>query len=798
MRTAFREIQYAVRRLRASPMFTIAATLTLAIAIGATASVFSVVDAVMLKAFPFREPDRVLAILQSNPGLHIPRYGVTVADYIDWQEQSHAFAQLAAAEFEPVTVSGTAEPERVTGGIVTPSYFPVLGITPVLGRSLAADSGDGGPAEVVISYDYWQRRYGGARSVLGRTIRFDNQPYTIVGVVPAGWPGSTELWSRLTFKSVDRTNRALHAIAVVYGRLKPGVTQESGRRELETIAQRLAESYPETNRGWTVATLPLLDQWLGRVRAALIMLLAASAAVLLIGAANLANLFLVRCLAREREMAMRTALGATRGRLVRELLTEAAVLGLFAGALGVGVAFAAVPALRTLAPPFFPRLNQVGVDIRVVAFCALASLVTVVIFGALPAWRTSRGNLAELLKEGGRATGSAQRYGMQDTLVVLQVAVALVLMTGAGLLVGGFDHLRRVDPGIRPEGVLTAEIDMPNPPYATPERQAAFARSVVERLATEPGVIAASASDFLPGLGGALENFFVAGDPAPPPGQVPTAWAIGISPDYFRTMGITLLRGRAMLPSDDIRAVRVALVDEMLAERFFGGRDPIGHRLTFAEVPDTLEIVGLVTHVKQGGPTGEERPEIYASYAQYPIPVAYISVRTSSPIGAATRMLKQAVASLDRTVPVSDVQTMSDRVMLTVGTTRFSSLLASLFALVALILGAVGIYSVLSYIVGQRRREIAVRMALGANRAQVMDAVLRRALALTGLGITIGSGAAWVVTRVLASLFLGVDPHDPGVFVGAAATFAVVALAAASVPAFRTTRVDPVVALTSA
>ncbi len=794
MNRVVRELRYAFRRLRGSPGFTIAATLTLAIAIGATASVFSVVDGVLLKAFPFRDPDRAALILESNASLHLPQYGVTPADFLDWREQSRGFAMLAAAQFSAVTITGTQEPERVVAAAVTPSYFPVLGLTPLLGRSLASDSG--GPAEVVISYGYWQRRYGGAASVLGKTITFDAHPYTIVGVVPSGWPGSSEVWTRLSFKASDETDRKLHSV-VVYGRLKAGVTQDGGRHDLETIMQRLADTYPGTNRGWTVMTMPLLDQWLGQFRPALVMLLAAAGCVLLIGAANLANLFLVRFLARQREMALRAALGATRGRLVGELTIEAAMLGLAAGALGIGVALAAVPGLRALAPQFLPRLSQVTVDGRVVAFCAVVSLATVFVFGVLPAWQTSGGNLADFLKQGGRATGSAQRYGLQDGLVVLQVAIALVLLTGAGLLVESFDRFRRIDPGFRADGLLTASIDMPNPPYGTPERQAAFTRSVVEQLGAQPGVLGAGASDGMPGIGGGLLSFSIVGDPAPGQNQVPTAWAVAVSPEYFGALGIRLRRGRGVLPGDDGRAVKIAVVDELMVQRFFQNRDPMGRRFTFSEVADTVEVVGVVTTVKQGAPDGEDRPEIYVPIAQFPSPFVYLVAHTSGAPEAETKVLKQTIANLDRNVPVSDVMTMSERLLQSAGTTRFASVLASLFAVVALVLGAVGIYSVLAYIVSQRRREIAVRIAIGASRRDVMSDVLRRALVLTGIGIAIGSGAAWILTKTLAALFVGVSPHDPRIFIGAALVFAAVALGAAAVPALRTTRINPVIALTS-
>jgi len=794
-------------------MFTIAATLTLAIAIGATASVFGVVDGVLLKAFPYREPDRVLTLWESNPDARLPQALVAPATYFDWRAQNHSFAALAATvvDLMQFTVTRPHDAERVRGLAVTPNYFSALGITPVLGGTLTSEDG-APPSEVLISYGYWQRRFAGAPSVIGQTLNIDNgndqsppphnHVYRIVGVMPPGLAGPAELWTRIYFEPADYTVRDQHYLNV-YGRLRPGVTPELAQRELETIAHRLAVAYPQTNEHWSARTMPLLDVLVGQVRPALVMLLSAAACVLLIGAANLANLFLVRCLARDREMALRTALGATRGRLVRELLAEAAVLALAAGAVGVGVAVAGVRILRALAPSTLPRLSEIGVDGRVVAFCAATSLATVFVFGVLPAWQVSRGNLADFLKEGGRGTGSAQQHRLQDGLVVLQVAVALVLLTGAGLLVESFAHFRRMDPGFRPEGVLTAQIAFAAERYPTIERQRALLNSVVEQVTAQPGVEAASVSTSLPGAGFlGVPLFTVVGDPAPDPSHAPAASHIYVSPDYFRTMGIALRRGRGLLPTDDSRAVKVAVVDELLVRRFLGGGDPVGRRLAFVvgSHTDTAEIVGVVASVKQFGLAAENRPEFYTPFAQLSVAAisfAYVAVHAVGDPGAQVRGLKEVVGSLDPMLPVSDIETLGDRMVQSVGTTRFSSFLASLFALVALVLGMVGIYSVLAYIVSQRQREIAVRLALGASRSHVMGDVLRHAVGLTGLGLAVGSGAAWVLTRGLASLFLGVSPHDPRVFVGALAAFAVVALAAAVVPAFRTTRVNPVAALTS-
>jgi putative ABC transport system permease protein len=621
--------------------------------------------------------------------------------------------------------------------------------------------------------------------------------------MPPGLASQAQLWTQIYYEPGEVTEHDSRFL-FVYGRLKPGVTVARAEQELIVVARRLAAANPTTNHNWTARAVPLPDELVGPVRPALIMLLAAAACVLLIGAANLANLFLVRSLARQRELAVRAALGAQRSRLVRELTMEAAMLSLVAGALGIAVAAAGVRVLRALAPPTLPRLSEVEVDGRVVAFCAIVSIATVFIFGLLPAWQASRDSLGEVLKEGGRGTGSAQQYRLQNALVVLQVAVALVLLTGAGLLVESFEHFRHLDTGFRSDGVLTAELGLPRERYTTPERQDAFLADLTQRLVAQPGVTAVSTSSTLPGQNTSpfAPAFTIIGDPPPDSSHIPAAFSSRVSPDYFRTLGIKVLRGRGILATDGRKGPHVAVVDDALVRRFFGGEDPLGRAIAFTSgiTPDTAQIVGVVAHVRQFGLVATDEPMYYLPFAQNnarTVGMATIAARTSGDPVALTAALRAAISGLDPTVAVSHVETLTERMVQSVGTTRFESVLASLFAVVALVLGVVGIYSVLAYVVEQRQRETAVRMALGASRSAIMGAVLRRALALAGGGIVLGSVSAWILTGVLGSIFLGISAHDPLVFVGAAAVFAVVALLAASVPAFRTTRVNPVAALTS-
>ena len=734
---AWTELAYAIRRLRNTPTFTGAATVTLALAIGATASVFAVVDAALLKPFPFREPGRVLVVMEKNEGLDLPLFSVSPKDYLDWRAHNRSLTTLSAVRGKYATVSGFDEPERVIDLEVTPDYFPTLGMAPILGRVLATDSA--GPAEAVISYSYWQSRFAGARSTLGRTITIDEFPYTIVGITPKAWPGGAQLWTRLSFHTEQLTHWG--KVLTLYGRLLPNISAVAAQRDLD----RLARSWPLLDpgpgaKGWSAVTTPVLDQWLGDVRPALTALLAAAACVLLIGAANLANLFVVRGLARERETAVRSALGATRARLARELLVEAATLGVAGGTLGIVAAVVGVRILRGLASPdWLPRVDQVSVDARVVAVCAIASVATVLVFGVVPAWHTSFGNLVDVLKEGGGGTGTSRRRVLQEGLVVLQMVVALVLLTGAGLLVKTFVRAVRTDLEFRPDGVIAAQLPLPANRDSTPERQFAFASHVLEELVAQPGVEAASVASGIPTEGAATYGFVIVGDPpaAPGQGQMATALASFVTPDYFRTLEIPFRRGRGILPTDDSRGTKVAVVDDLLAQRYFAGRDPIGRRITFGG-PDSIEIVGVCATVREpGSEDAQQRPGMYFPLAQarFPQPVLYLAVRSAADTRVIARAIRRAVSDVDRTVPVSDLKTMNERLTESIDVTRFSTFLASLFAVVALALGGVGIYSTVAYIVVQRRREIGVRIALGARPTHVMGHVLGRIVVLAGLSI---------------------------------------------------------------
>jgi putative ABC transport system permease protein len=796
-----RELRYALRRLGRTPGFAVAVVLTLAIAIGSTSAVFGVVDGVLLKAFPYRDADRVLTLWESSPERQLPQFAVAPANFFDWQSQNKTFVSLACIRYIEGTVTGEGEPEHIIGFAATPSYFPTVGITPVLGRPLSSDSS--GPPEVVLGYDYWARRFGQSPTVVGQTLRIDGHPYTIVGVAPSGvfLPGRTpvraDVWTRLTLSPTERSDRD-HQYFLAFGRLRQGVSVDAGSRDLIEIARRLAQAYPRTNEHWSVLTIPVLDQLVGPIRPALLLLLAAAVCVLLIGAANLANLFLARCLARERELALRTALGAGRARLVRELLTEAAVLCLAAGVLAVLVAGIGVRVLRTLAPSVLPRLEQVHFDMRTLVFCAIVTVLTVLIFGALPAWQAARANLSDVLKHGGRGTASAQRKRMQSGLVALQVSMAFVLLVCAELFVKSFAHLEQMDPGFRADGVLTAQVVLPGERYSKAEQQIGFTTAVLEQLRAQPSVDAASASDAVPGIDTPIMQAAIVGGPQQSTTEIPMVQMVAVSPDYFHAMSIPLMRGRGIQPTDRSGGLKVGVIDELLARRFFQSRDPLGRRLWIKDSPDTIEIVGVVASVKQTGLTEDFAPELYTSLGQFPSGRMLVAVHSSGDPAMLARTLNQAIRRIDNTVPVFDVEPMTERIGQSIGVTRFATLLASVFAAVALTLGVIGVYSVLAYVVGQQQREFGVRLALGASPARLARLVLRQAIGLVAVGLAAGLLAAWAVTRGAGSLFVGVSSHDPGVFALGVLIFALVGTVGAAIPAIRASRVSPLAALASA
>ena len=629
VRDAGADVWIAGRRLGNTPSFTIATVLTVGVAIGAAASVYGLVDGVLLDPFPFRDPGRVVSVVATNVSQHILRSPASPLTYVDSRDQSTAFEELAAADFKDMAVTGGQESERLHGLAVTPNYFPALGVAAAAGRFLASDSA--GPAEVVISDEYWQRQFGGSPAALGQKLTLDGLPFTIVGVMPPNLPDRADyqidLWTRLSFTAADVKNPNANRLRV-YGRLKPGVTIAGAEHQLQTVAARIVQAYPWA-AGWSLHVTSIAEDVVGSDRTWLLALLGAACCVLLVGAANLGTLFLVRCLGREQETALRLALGATRPRLAQELLIEAALVGLMGTVLGASLSIIGVRTLRVLAPTSLPRLGAVAVNARLFVFCAVAAVAIVLVFGALPAWQTARDAVATTLKAGARSTASPLRRALQSSLVVIQLAVALVLLTGASAFLKGFEHLRHLDPGFDPEHVLTAFVALPDTRYPTTERQQQFLTQLATGLNTIPGAQATAVSIGMPAGSMRVQlTFSVVGAPAPDSAHTPSADLVCASPGYFRTMSIPLARGRDFAASDGAHASEVMIVDALLARRFLAGHDALTSRLSFGS--DTVQIVGLAGSVRQHGLAEDDVPVMYTPMAQCPYSsLAFASVRSA-------------------------------------------------------------------------------------------------------------------------------------------------------------------------
>ena len=776
------EVKYAVRRLWRTPTFSTAVLLVLAILIGATASIFALVDGVVFKSFDVEQPSRLMVVWESSEARHMPQFAVAPANYLDWQRHNTTFTDIAASGASRLTVRvHDAPPERVAGATATPNYFRVLGTRPRLGRLPRLDAGEG---EILISSRYWRRAFDESAEVIGQIVDVNDQPKTIVGVLPPGASSNFDVWRTLQFNAAEAVERDRHFLVAI-GRLKPGVTQSAAQANLATISARLATEFPTTNRGWTVRLVPVVEQLVGSVRPALMLLLLAGICTLLVGAANLTNLFLARGEARSHDLALRSAIGASRSRIVGELVAESVILTLLGGALGVGLSAAGVRMVKVLAPSNLPRLSDVSVDGRTAIFCLAAAATMILIFGLLPALRLSNVSLSGLVREGSRTGRSKRGVQLQDTLVITQVIVSVALLTTALLFLEAFNHFRQLDQGFRAEGVLTAEISVPRSRYRTPEQQGAFAASVRQQLLAQPGVLDATVSAALPSMNAGNGAFFIVGKPLSDPSRAPIATTNAVDAGYFGTLGIHLLRGRGFTASDSWRSPKVVVIDELLAKRYFAGEDPVGRQVAFLGTADTSEIVGVVGTVKEHGLAADDVPTMYFPFSQWPTNELTVALRGTRAPESYAPVIRRVVNSLDANAPVSGLLSLDERMMQTVAMTRFAAFLASVFAIVAVLLGTIGVYAVLAFGVVQRRREFAIRLALGAERRSVIGGVLRKSLGLTGAGVAIGLVATWVIANGLSALLVGADAHDLRTFIAAGVMMVLVGLVAAVGPAIR-------------
>jgi putative ABC transport system permease protein len=792
------DLRYAFRQLTASPGFTAVAILTLALGIGACAAIFSVVNGVLLRPLDYPQPDRIVVMHETNLP-QFPEFSVSPPNYLDWEKQTKSYAAIAAYSGSQINLTGEGEPQRLIGVKATARYFDVYGIHPVLGRTFAAEEDAPGKNHVVVlSNPFWQRVFGGDKKVVGRAVRLNGESHNVIGVAPPdfGQASKVDVWMPMAFSPDERSNkyRGAHYINVA-GRLKPGVTVAQAEAELKLLAAQLAKQYPDSNKGWGVFVMPMLEYNVRDVRAVLYTLLGAVGCVLLIACANIANLLLARATARHRELSIRAALGASRSRLVRQLLTESVLLALCGGAAGLLVARWGLDALLALAPPDLPRTSSIHLDATVLIFSLFLSILTGVAFGIAPAWLAAHTDLNESLKQGARGSTDA-RGRLRGALVVIEVAFALVLLGGAGLLARSFIQLTHVDPGFNPAGATVLRLSLPEKKYEKPEQQAAFADSLLARLRVLPGVQAVGLTHTLPLLGDWVMTLTIEGRPAVPPSDLPPTNYYAVTPDYFRAMGITLKRGRLFSAQDDAKAPRVAIINEALAKQFFPNEDPIGKRINVRGEPDTWsQVVGIVGDVKQYGVDKETTSQTYEPFAQKPFDSLNVVLRTTGSPGALLGALRPAVYSVDKEQPIGAIRPLEEIVAETIAKQRFAMTLLALFSLVALIIAAVGIYGVISYSVVQRAGEFGIRMALGAQRIDVLRLVLAQAAKLVGAGLILGLGATFGVSRIMGAMLFQTNAHDPLTFGLTTLLLGAVATVACLLPARRATRVNPVEAL---
>jgi putative ABC transport system permease protein len=801
------DLRYALRTLIQSPRFSVAAVVALALGIGANSAMFSVVYGVLLRPLPFPQPDR-LVFVQEASLRHEGTSPTSPATLRDWREQQHVFDAMAAAELWGGSLTGSGRPEEISGLRVSPSLLAVLRVSPALGRGFQ----DADQQTVVLSHGLWQRRFGGDPGAIGRNLILNGTSYRVIGVMPAGfrfppfWAEKAELWVPLVFapdRANDRGSRSLR----VFARLRDGVSLQQAQAEMGAIAGRLQHAYPEsygTDAGARV--LPLAEVTVGKVKPALLVLLGAVTFLLLIACANVANLLLARASGRQKEIALRLALGAPRWRLVRQLLAESLTLSAAGGALGLMLAWAAVHALTAAIPDAsrftLPRYQELGIGTMVVLFTFGVCAATGVLFGLAPALQFSRLDLQGTLKEGGRGTSHHSRTTLRSLLVVGEVAVSLMLLAGAGLMVRSLARLGAVDAGFDPHGVLTLRVVLSGPAYAAPDKRNRFYRQAMDRVAAIPGVESAAGINHLP-LAGDLWtfSFTVEGRPAPASADVPGAAFRVAMPGYFQTMRIPVLRGRDFSEQDDSAAPLVVVINRTMAQRFWPGEDALGKRIRLGG-PNSrsswITVVGVVKDVEQGEWGAAADNEFYFPYRQNPEDFQkYITVvaRSAGDPAALATAIEKEIWSLDRDALVADVATLQQVVERAVWQPRSSTRLFAGFAMLALVLAAIGIYGVISYGVSQRRQEIGIRMALGARPADVLRAVLGEGAVLTGSGTALGLAGALVLTRYLRSLLYEVSATDPAVLAASAGILVLLAMAAAFLPARRATRVDPMIAL---
>jgi putative ABC transport system permease protein len=795
MENLLKDIRYGVRSLLKRPGFTVVAVMTLALGIGVNTAIFSVINAVLLRPLAYGEPARVLTF----------RSNQSAPDLADVEKQSHVFSSFGGEVKQPMDYTAGSEPVQFQVGQVTGGFFETLGVKAERGRVLThEDDKTGAPYVTVLSHALWLHQFGADPQIVGKTIPLSGNVYTVTGVMPESFSSprdNTEAWTPVHVSNpVAASFRGVHFLRT-YGRLAAGASIEQARAEMQVIDKNLAEQYPADNKNRSTVLIPLHERIVGQSRQSLLVLFAAVSLVLLIACANFANLLLARAAEREREFVIRTALGAGRWRLIQQLLTESLLVSFAGGAIAVLLAIWGTNLLVALQPENLPRLQEIGVDGRVLAFTFVVSLLTGIIFGLVPAWTASRGGVNEGLKEGGRsATAGGPRQRLRSTFVVVELAVALVLLIGAGLLIKTFWNLRSVEPGFNPDHLLTMRVELPEARYQEVDKQTRFRTQALGNISSLPGLEVAMISE-LPLSGDVLDHdFLIESRPPLAPGDEPSLETRSVMGDYFHVMQIPLRAGRNFASQDFAeKAPLVGIANEATVRQYFPNEDPLGKRIRWARDPEVhwITIIGVVADVKHFGLDLPDQPSLYSPFTQISPWKRWMTfvARTQSEPASLAQAVKQQIWRVDSQLPVSKLKTMNDVAAASFAARRFNMFLLAIFASLALVLSAVGIYGVMSYIVTQRTQEIGIRMALGARTTDVLKLVLRNGMTLTLMGVAIGLAGAFALTRLLTTLLFGVKPTDRATFIAVSMVLVFVALLACYLPARRATKVDPLVAL---
>lgn len=808
LETCLQDSRYALRMLRKNPGFTAVAIFTLALGIGANTAIFSVVRAVLLKPLPYANADQLFNVFQEQSRDEAVKTGWSYANFADLREQNRVFSEVAGSQHHQLTLTGRGEPSLVNTSVVTPEFFSLFGEKPLAGRISSGEDGKAGALPVVIlSEGLWRGTFRADPNVVGSSIDLDKRSFTVIGIMPAAFrfplvTESEQLWIPLVKDPLFGSwmeRRGGHWLQVT-GRLKPGVSTTQARAELDLLGARLAKQFPAENRGWVIRMAPLQQMIVEDVKPALLVLLAAVGLVLLIACVNIANLLLARATSRAREIAVRTTLGARRARIIRQLLSESALLGLLGGAAGLLLAYWGVQGLSSLLPPSLPRVNAIRVDHFVLGFALILSVVASCAFGLAPAFIVANSGLPSSLREGGgRAGESGRNRRTRNFLAAAEIALAMVLLVSAGLLLRSFAKLMSVGPGFEVQHMVKADISLPRFQYSTPQQWIEFSDELLARIQAEPGLQDSALAIPVPLADGCVNlGFDIVGNPPLSPGTSRTADYVAVSPTYFRVMGIPLLAGRFFNQSDILAAPRVSLISSAMARTYFPKQNPIGKRLTFGFPPGpgaVREIVGIVGDVRDVVLGDDPAPMMYVPYAQAPFPGAGLVVRSTVNTSSVAAAIRRDVRNIDKDLPVSDVATMPDILQASLAQPRFRTFLLALFAAIALLLAATGIFGVISYSVSCRTQEIGIRLAVGASRRAILWMVSRETLVLTAAGLAVGIPCALAASRLVGHMLFGVSADDPATLVAVAFALVAVAALAGYIPARRAMRVDPMVAL---